>query len=67
MHTPAQHSPSKPARKNTGVVRTSISLSRKVKSDGDSLVAEEGFNSFSDLVEYLIRRRIESEHPLKAA
>lgn len=37
-------------------VRTSISLSRKVKERADQRVETDGFSSFSDLVEYLLRR-----------
>lgn len=37
-------------------VRTSISLSRLVKESADIRVEAEGFSSFSDLVEYLLRR-----------
>lgn len=55
-------SPRRPA------VRTSISLSARAKEEGDHLVEREGFQSFSDLIEFLIRSRVENDRsPLKAA
>lgn len=58
--------PAKAARRPA--VRTSISLSARAKEEGDHLVEREGFQSFSDLVEFLIRSRIERQgETLRAA
>lgn len=42
------------------VVRTSISITKAAKKRGKDLMEAEGFASFSDMVEYLIRQRSEA-------
>lgn len=59
MNTHPTESKPKVSDQPRKTVRTSISLSARAKEQGDELVEMEGFASFSDFVEYLIRRRSE--------